>query len=501
MDHKQILVTGATGYIGGRLIPKLLERGYHVRCLARDPRKLAGRWTEYKSSGQLTIARGDVLDRASLSKALQGVDAAYYLVHAMGDKSKGFAERDRAAAKNFADAAEEQGVGRILYLGGLGKKDRQDSPHLRSRHETGDLLRAGATPVTELRAAMIVGAGSASFEMLRYLTERLPLMICPRWAVNRTQPICIADALAYLVASLECPEAAGQVLDIGGPEIMTYRDMMLNYARIRGKRRAIFIVPVLTPHLSAYWVALITPVPASIAFPIVEGLRSETICENDKAQRLLHVPLTPFREAVLAALREEETAKVPTRWADADRRGLSKSLKEVMASGMKLLTDKRTVRTSASAGALRRAYSRIGGHVGWYYADWLWDVRGEMDRLIGGVGLRRGRTQRDLVAVGDAIDFWRVEEYDSDRMLLHAEMKVPGSAWLEFRVQVNDDGTHSLIQTAYYLPGSVWGKIYWYGLLAIHHFVFSGMARGVVREAERQQAGDAKRGRINGLCD
>lgn len=502
VQKQRILVTGATGYIGGRLVPRLLERGYRVRCLARDPRKLAGRWSSTDAAlshqsdnsegappAAVEVVCGDVLDPGSLDCALEGVDAAFYLIHAMGSGGPEFAQRERDGARAFAEAAAKSGVQRIVFLGGLGQREYQPSAHLRSRHATGDVLRAGSVPVTELRAAMIVGSGSAAFEMLRHLTEKLPVMVCPRWVENRTQPVFINDALAYLIAALECPEAAGRVLDIGGPDVLSYRQMMQTFAEVRGLKRAIITVPVLTPHLSAYWINLVTPIPASIAFPLVEGLKSETVCENDEAQKLLGVPLTPFREALARALADTDARRVPTRWSGTHRGGgLPRPFDETTLPERGLLKDEQVVTTNAAAPALRTAISRIGGDAGWYYADWLWDIRGAIDRVFGGAGVRRGRRHPDQVSVGDAIDFWRVEDYGPERMLLRAEMKVPGSAWLGFRIRDNDDGTRSLVQSAYYLPGSLWGYLYWYLLAPVHFFVFAGMAREIVRWAERMEA-------------
>ena len=488
----RILVTGATGYIGGRLVPRLLERGYRVRCLARDPRKLAGRW----GGGEVEVARGDVvLDPDGLDHALEGVDAAFYLIHAMGGGGAEFAERERDGARAFAEAAARNGVKRIVFLGGLGRRQGQPSAHLRSRHATGDVLRSGSVPVTELRAAMIVGSGSAAFEMLRHLTEKLPVMVCPRWVENRTQPIFIGDALAYLVAALECPEAAGRVLDIGGPDVLSYRQMMLAFARVRGLRRRVLTVPVLTPRLSAYWINLVTPVPASIAFPLVEGLKSETVCENDEARQLLGVPLTPFREAVARALADTDARRVPTRWSGAHRGGGDPPppLDAAALPERGLLKDEQVVTTGAAAPALAAAVARIGGDAGWYYADWLWDIRGAIDRALGGAGVRRGRRHPEEVSVGDAIDFWRVEDHGPDRMLLRAEMKVPGRAWLGFRIREDEDGTRALVQSAYYLPSSVWGYLYWYLLAPIHFFVFRGMAKAIVRWAEQDDAARASK--------
>lgn len=491
MDRDLVLVTGATGYVGGRLVPLLLNRGYRVRCMARDPRKLASRWDSATiCENQLELVQGDVLDPKSLFAALSGIDVAFYLIHAMGDGEKGFVEREKQSAVEFARIAGEKGVRRIIYLGGLGRRDVETSDHLRSRHQTGDLLRTGSVPVTELRAAIIVGSGSASFEMLRHLTEKLPIMICPRWVETRTQPIFIVDTLTYLIKALETDETAGRILDIGGPDMLRYRDMMQIYADVKGLKRVIIPVPILTPRLSAYWVNLVTPIPASLAFPLIEGLKVETVCENDDARRLMPFQLTPFREAVTLALQATASFKVPTRWTGAHQGPIPKQFSPETVSETALLRDCQRVMTNASIASLRRAIARIGGDVGWYYADFLWVIRGAIDRAIGGVGLRRGRRHPEEIAVGDAIDFWRVEEYSRNRMRLRAEMKLPGRAWLEFEIGENTDGTRTLVQTAFYDPGSIWGRLYWHALIPIHFFVFRGMANGIVRWAESNKTCD-----------
>lgn len=478
---KPILVTGASGYIGGRLAPRLVERGHSVRCLARDPRKLSGRgWAE-----QIQVVPGDVMDCDSLRPALAGCAAAYYLVHAMGSGERGFADRDREAARNFAAAAAESGLERIIYLGGLGRRSEALSDHLSSRHEVGDVLRAGPVPAIELRAAMIIGAGSASFEMMRSLVERLPVMICPRWVQTRSQPIAVRDVLAYLASCLEIPvEPGGDVYDIGGPDIMSYREMMLRFAVILGLTRRIIDVPVLTPRLSAYWVNMMTPVPAGIAFPLIEGLTSETICEDDRIRRLIPMELTGFDEAVRRALDRIRRNQVASRWTNAGARGRPVPLPfDPDAFPIK---DRQVVEADAPAESLFERVQCIGGNVGWYYADALWQARGWMDRAIGGVGLRRGRRDPVQVWTGDAIDFWRVGDFQPGRrLLLHAEMKVPGDAWLEFAVRALDNGRSELTQTAYFRPTPLWGRMYWYALYPLHERIFRGMALNIAHAAEQ----------------
>ena len=360
---KPILITGASGYIGGRLVPQLAEQGHPVRCLARDPRKLSGRgWGD-----GVEVVAGDVLDRDSLAPALAGCGAAYYLVHSMAGGERGFAERDRQAARNFAEAAAEAGLERIVYLGGLGRRHEDLSDHLSSRHEVGDVLRAGTVPAIELRAAMIIGAGSASFEMLRALVERLPVMICPKWVKTRSQPIAVRDVLAYLVGCLDIPvEAGGAVYDIGGPEILTYREMMLRFAAILGLKRTIIDVPVLTPRLSAYWVNLMTPVPAGIAFPLIEGLKSETICEDDRIRRLIPFEPIGFDEAVRRALDRIRRNEVTTRWTNASTRRRRPEVDFDPAAFP--IRDEQVVEVNAPAVVLFDRIRRIGGDVGWYYA-------------------------------------------------------------------------------------------------------------------------------------
>ncbi|MDX2038712.1 MAG: SDR family oxidoreductase [Isosphaeraceae bacterium] len=480
-NAKPVLVTGATGYIGGRLVPQLLERGYRVRCMVRDRNRLKGRRWE----GAVEIVEGDVLDKPSLVRSLEGCGIAYYLVHSMASSAGSFREQDHDAAENFASAAAEAGVERIIYLGGLGNRAERLSAHLASRHEVGDVLRAGSVPTTELRAAMIIGSGSASFEMLRSLVSRLPVMICPKWVSSRTQPIAIRSVLAYLIGCLENPATAGQVFDIGGPDVLSYKEMMQRFAAIMGLKRRMIVVPVLTPRLSAYWANLVTPVPASIAFPLIEGLKADTICEDDRIHEFVQVEPISFEDAVRMAMEKHRQHSVETRWTNASI-GVQAGPRTGFDPESFPIRDVQRVSTTIATDRLFAAVARIGGNVGWYYADWLWVVRGWMDRLIGGVGLRRGRRDPEHVLIGDALDFWRVEDMIPDRrLLLHAEMKVPGDAWLEFRVEPSESGQGSqLIQTAFFRPMPFWGRAYWNLLYPLHYLIFRGMAHKIVEAAE-----------------
>jgi hypothetical protein len=360
------------------------------------------------------------------------------------------------------------------------------SAHLSSRHEVGDILREGPVPITELRAAMIIGSGSASFEMMKALVERLPVMICPRWVKTRSQPIAVRDVLSYLIGCLEVPATRGQVFDVGGPDILTYRDMMLRFAAILGLKRWIIDVPVLTPRLSAYWVNIMTPVPAGIAFPLIEGLKSEMICEDDRIRELIPLEPVGFEKAVRLALDRVRLNDVMTRWTNAS--GRQRSARMPFDPALFPIQDEQRVRANVPAPVLFDYICRIGGNFGWYYANVLWKIRGGLDRAIGGVGLRRGRRDPARIFIGDAVDFWRVGDFEPERrLLLHAEMKVPGDAWLEFRVQTLDAGQSELIQTAYFRPAPIWGYLYWYLLYPIHWIIFRGMARRIVQAADARQ--------------
>ncbi len=481
-----VLVTGATGYIGARLVPRLLEMGYPVRALVRDPRRLDGRpW-----AGAIEIAAGDVLKPDTLPAALAGVSAAYYLIHSMAG-SGDFHDRDIVAARNFGAAAKAAGVARVIYLSGLGEESDEDlSEHLSSRHATGDALRESGVPVTELRAAVIVGSGSLSFEMVRDLTERLPVMIVPRWASTRIQPIGIRDVLAYLIATLETPASAGRIIEIGGADVLTYADMMKQYAEERRLRRWLIHVPVLTPRLSSYWVHWVTPVSAAIARPLIEGLRNEVVVHDPLARELFpDIAPSDYRTAVRRALVRVREGDIESIWSDAlsSSQGDRKPAFFTLEQGM--FIERREQPVDAPPAAVFRAFSGLGGRRGWLAFDWAWKARGLLDRLVGGVGMRRGRRDPDELRVGEALDFWRVEAVEPDRLLrLRAEMKVPGRAWLQFEAKPRTEGGSTLIQTAYFASRGLSGLLYWYALYPIHGLIFGQMPRRLAERAERDRS-------------
>lgn len=484
---RTVLVTGATGYIGGRLVPRLLEAGYRVRCLARDPARLQGRpWI-----GQVEVVAGDCLRAETLPAAMQGVEVAFYLVHSMAG-GHDFEHRDVLAARNFAAAAKPSGVQRVIYLGGLGDPATALSEHLRSRQETGAVLREAGVPVTEFRASVIVGSGSLSFEIIRYLTERLPVMICPRWLYTRAQPIAIRNVLDYLVAALDTPESAGRIIEIGGADVLTYGDLLRGYAQARGLRRWLVPVPVLTPRLSSYWVHLVTPVPAAIARPLIQGLRNDVVVRDGLAQQLFP-QITPldYAAAVRLALTNLETGRVETAWSDALASSQGDDAPVLLTTHEGIILERRQRLVQAPCAVVYGAFTRLGGENGWLCLNWAWWVRGLLDRLLGGVGLRRGRRDPREVRVGDAVDFWRVEAVEPDRLLrLRAEMKVPGRAWLEFRVEPVDARASRLAQTAFFAPRGLAGLLYWYVLYPVHAVIFSGLARKLARLAETTAASD-----------
>lgn len=479
-DSRPILVTGATGYIGGRLVPRLLEAGYSVRCLARDPRKLAGR--SWAAHPRVEIVSGDVGDPHALFQAMSGCASAYYLVHSMMAAGGEYAHVDQTLARAFAQSAARTGLSRIVYLGGLGETGPGLSEHLASRREVERILAAGPVPVTVFRAAMIIGSGSASFEILRYLVERLPVMITPRWVHTECQPIAVRNVLEYLVRCLDVPETANQTLDIGGPEVRSYRDIMQIMARNLGlSRRVILPVPVLTPRLSSAWIHLVTPLSHRIARPLAEGLRNRVVCRDDRAVRLMPERLLGIDEAITAALDRIAERRVETSWSDAGAVPGDPDW-----AGGTLFVDRRSASIGASPATVFRSVCRVGGGHGYYAADWLWRLRGAMDRLAGGPGLRRGRRDPENVAYGEALDFWRVTDVVPERRLeLRAEMKLPGQASLEFTIEPDGKGRSRLTQTARFQPRGLGGIAYWYAVLPLHGVVFAGMLEGIRAHAER----------------
>ncbi|MBN1586745.1 MAG: SDR family oxidoreductase [Candidatus Omnitrophica bacterium] len=475
---KKILITGATGYVGGRLLAELEKAGSSIRCMARRPENLKSR-----AGSRVEVVPGDVLNPDSLFSALEGVHTAYYLVHSMGT-SKGFEDLDRRGAGNFASVAQRSGLKRIIYLGGLAPLEKDLSAHLRSRHEVGEILRSSGVPVIEFQASVVIGSGSLSFEMIRSLVEKLPVMITPRWVSNLAQPIFIGDLLEYLKMALDKEGLEGQVFQIGGADKVSYRDLMLEYARQRGLRRHLIRVPVLSPKLSSLWLGLVTPLYARVGRKLIESIEHSTVVNDDRALQIFGIRPCGHADAIARALASEDAALAQTRWSDA----LSSSGPVKDWTGVRFgnrILDSRIAETELSSEQLFGAVRRIGGDTGWYFADWVWHLRGALDVLVGGVGLRRGRPHPEELRVGDTIDWWRVEQYEpGKRLRLQAEMKTPGRAWLQFEVKPELGGS-KLLQTAIFDPLGLGGILYWYALYPIHYWVFGGMLRSIVAAARR----------------
>ena len=474
------LVTGATGYIGGRLITELLAHGYRVRILARN----ADRLSKHPWINQVEVVEGDATNPESLAKALAGADVAYYLLHALMVKDN-FEELERSMAAQFGEACKVAKVRRIVYLGGIISAGQEASPHLQARADTGSILAGYAVPTIELRAGVVIGSGSASFEMLRYLTERLPIMTTPKWVKNRIQPIAVRDVLRYLVGAASIDEKVSGVFDIGGPDVFTYAEMMQRYAQAAGLRKRIIIpVPVLTPRLSSGWVGLVTPVPYTLAKRLVASLKNEVVAAPSQIRELIPDPvggLTPFNRAVQLALTKVKDARVETRWSDASVPGLpSEPLPtDPDWAGGTLYRDVRVIHTPDSVEECWARIEAIGGENGYSTASWAWELRGLMDKIVGGVGLRRGRRDPKLLRIGDAVDFWRVEELIRPKLLrLRAEMKMPGLAWLEFAVEPDAETGGSVVtQVALYAPKGLLGHAYWWAVWPMHGLVFPSMAK------------------------
>jgi uncharacterized protein YbjT (DUF2867 family) len=491
-EGRLALVTGATGYIGGRLVPELLALGWRVRALARHPERLGGRpWSD-----RIEVAAGDASDPDAVTRALRGADVGYYLIHSLGSGRR-FESRDRRTALVFGTAARETGLRRLVYLGGLHPEGEELSPHLDSRREVGEILLASGVPTAVLRAAVILGSGSASFEMLRYLTERLPAMVTPRWVDTRIQPIAIRDVLRYLVGAAGLPPEVSRGFDVGGPDVLTYRQMMQRYAKVAGlPRRLIVPVPLLSPALSSHWVGVVTPVPNGLARPLVESLVHEVVCDEHDIARFVPDPpggLTGFDRAVELALTRIRNADVATRWGSASSPGAPSDPlpSDPDWAGGSLHEDERSCVVAASPAALWRVIEGIGGGNGWYSWGLAWRVRGWLDLVWGGPGLRRGRRDPHAVRVGDELDWWRVEEVVPGRLLrLRAELRLPGLAWLDLAVETDGEGRTVFRQKAYFHPHGLAGQLYWAAVTPFHATVFGGMQRNVARAAEALAARD-----------
>ena len=488
MVTQRVLVTGATGYIGGRLVPELLSAGHQVVCLARTPERLS----EVPWRDRVKVVEGDLSEPQSLERAFDGVDAAYYLVHSIGS-GEGFEDRELEAANAFASAADSAGVGRIVYLGGLRPvAGEQASPHLASRARVGEVFLDSPVPAVVLQAGVVIGSGSASFEMLRYLTERLPVMVTPRWVGSRVQPIAVRDVLRYLVGALDLEPGTNRTFDVGGPDVVTYREMMQRYAVVAGLRRRLIVpVPVLSPRLSSHWINIVTPIPKALAAPLIESLRNSVVMTEHDIESLLPGPLLGFDDAVRLALQRTTDGDVPTRWADASWPGAPSDPlpSDPDWAGGDVEVDERSREVTAPPEVVWEVVEGIGGERGWYSFPLAWAVRGLLDRLVGGVGLRRGRRHPDRLTVGEPLDFWRVEALDRPRLLrLRAEMRLPGGAWLEFRVEPSGDGGSVLHQRAVFRPRGLLGRAYWWAVWPFHGIVFEGMLRNMSRAAERAAA-------------
>jgi uncharacterized protein YbjT (DUF2867 family) len=475
------LVTGATGYVGGRLVPRLLDAGYEVRCLSRRPEKLG----DVPWVGRAEVVGGDALEATTLRPAMAGIEVVYYLVHSIGSGAR-FDEADRRAAANVADAAAAAGVRRIVYLGGLVPEGEVLSPHLASRAEVGEILLDGHVPAVVLQAGVIIGSGSASFEMLRYLTERLPVMVTPTWVQSRVQPIAVRDVLAYLVGALDLPDGVNRRFDIGGPDVLTYAEMMHRYASVAGlPRRLIIPVPVLSPWLSSQWVNVVTPVPKAIAQPLIESLRNSVIAREHDIETMIPLRTLGFEEAVRRALQKISDVDVATRWSGAEWPGAPSDPMPTDPewAGGSVYRDVREVHVDAPVARVWRVVEGIGGDRGWYSFPFAWTARGFVDRMVGGVGLRRGRRHPDRLAVGEPVDFWRVEAIERNRLLrLRAEMKLPGLAWLEFSLDRIGDGTR-LRQRAIFVPHGLSGHLYWWSVWPFHGPVFGSMLHHIAAAA------------------
>ena len=475
-EKNLVLLTGATGYVGGRLLKALEESQYHLRCLVRRPELLRPR-----VDSKTDVVKADVLDRSSLIQAMDGVKMAFYLVHSMGS-AESFEENDRIAAQNFGEIAKEAGVERIIYLGGLGNEKEVLSSHLRSRQEVGYILRASKVPVIEFRASIVIGSGSLSFEMIKSLVERLPVMLIPKWALMSAQPIAIDDLISYLIEALYKINNANYLFEIGGYDQVSYLDIMRIYAKSINKRVLMIPVPVLTPYLSSLWLGLVTPLYARIGRKLVESIVHSTVVQDDTALRNFKIKPIGVEEAIQRAIKLENKESAASRWYDST----SSSGETNPYKGYRFtekLVDARTLNINVPPETAFNPIKNIGGEQGWYAWNLLWQLRGLIDLLLGGVGMRRGRSNKDKLIAGEIIDFWRIEKVVPNNFLsLSAEMKLPGRAWLEFEV-IGNGSSSTIKQTAIFEPAGIFGKIYWYSLYPLHQIIFAGMLQAIADKA------------------
>lgn len=474
----KILLTGANGYIGTRLIPVLLGAGHEVVCLVRDVRRLK---EDYANNKSIEIIEADLLDKESLNKIPTDIDAAYYLVHSMGADSHKFYELENSSAQNFIEALNSTTCKQIIYLGGIVNSDKL-STHLSSRLNVENVLKSSHIPVTILRAAIIIGSGSASFEIIRDLGEKLPIMTAPKWILTKCQPIAIRDVLTYLSEVLNNEKCLNQTFDIGGPDVLTYKEMILTYAKVRGLSRKILVVPFLSPRISSYWLYFVTSTSFSLAQSLVDSMKNEVVCGENRIRDIIHIELINYDHAIYLALQKIEQSSIVSSWKDALNKGLLSTdfmnQVKVPIHGTFQYKVKREFQSSIESTQLR--LWKIGGETGWYYWDWIWNLRGFLDKIVGGVGTRRGRRSNIDLRSGDALDFWRVLIADkkNHRLLLYAEMKLPGEAWLEFQI-TEKNGKKLFIQTATFRPSGLWGRLYWFAMWPFHLFIFNGMAREI----------------------